>query len=254
MNCWKYRHMFHSREWTPAALFQSVSRTAFASPGEKERRRRYENLWPGACTESDAAALGAEIHRRGILVTEDARRFIELWGRDELRHADGFILLLEILCGLRPEDVRAELASRTHDFSLITPHVVDELSLLAVIAFDELATCRGYSREHRFYEELGHPAFLEWIKAIISDEMTHATNAIRVIHRHHAHRIVEVNSILAAWMDSSSSHNEYRGTFLMDNLDNGYFRDDFPAIMANLNRLLANPALLDQASGKTVVL
>lgn len=193
-----------------------------------------------------------EIERLGLLVTDDAKQYIEIWGRDENRHAEGFILLLEILCGLDAAKVRSELRERHHDFSIIRQHVVDEFSLLAIIAFDEIATCRGYSRDREFYSELGHPAFLAWIKATIADEVTHATNAVRVIHRHHSHRMSELDSILNQWIQSATPYENYRGTFLMDSLGLGYFEDDFVEFSSNLKRLFTSPEILERTAGKTV--
>lgn len=133
-------------------------------------------------------------------------------------------------------------------------NLVDEFSLLTIIAFDEIATCRGYSRDRDFYAGLGHPAFLSWIKETIADEVTHATNAVRVIHKHHAARLGERDDVLDRWMGSATPHQNYRGTFLMDSLDPGYFRTDFPDFRNSLGQLFRNPELLDHASGKTVVL
>lgn len=243
---------FHTREWSPSELLKDVSGTVFLPSSSAERETRYANLWQGLCSESDAGALKEEINRRELLVTEDGARFIDLWSRDEKRHAEGFIMLLEILCGLDPAQTRHELALRTHDFSLINEHLADEFSLLALIAFDEIATCRGYSRDREFYAGLGHPAFFTWIKATIADEATHATNAVRVIHRHHSHRLAELDCILSRWTESAMSHRAYRGTFLMDSLELGYFREDFPEFAANLKRLVMNPALLETSAGKRV--
>ena len=163
-------------------------------------------------------------------------------------------MLLEILCGLDSATVNSRLMQRPHDFSVIRQHIVDEFSLLTIIAFDEIATCRGYSRDRDFYAELGHPAFLSWIKATIADEVTHATNAARVIHRHHAHRLGEVDSILARWIGSATSHENYRGTFLMDSLDLGYFQSDFPDFTLSLKQLFAAPDILQRAAGKSVII
>lgn len=246
--------MFHTRQWSATEIFKDVSRAAFRCADKEKLEERYANLWQGLCSESDASALKAEIYRLGLLVTPDARQYIELWSRDESRHAEGFTLLLEILCGLDRETINSRLMQRSHDFSTIRQHVVDEFSLLTIIAFDEIATCRGYSRDREFYAELGHPAFLSWIKATIADEVTHATNAVRVIHKHHAHRLDELDSILSGWIGSATSHESYRGTFLMDSLDLGYFQSDFPDFAKSLKQLFAAPDVLQRAAGKSVFL
>lgn len=185
-------------------------------------------------------------------MTDDAKHYIDLWSRDEQRHSEGFIILLRILCGRDPAGVREELGRRPHDFSVINQHVVDEFSLLTIIAFDEIATCRGYSRDRDFYARLGHPVFIDWIKNTIADEVTHATNAVRVIHKHHASRLGELDDILDGWIGSATSHEAYRGTFLMDSLDLGYFREDFPDFRLSLHQLFHRPELLEQAAGKFV--
>lgn len=244
--------LFHVREWHPDRLFEGISRTKFLAANQQEQDDRYANLWQGLCSESDAAALKHEIFRRNILETDDAKRYIDLWSRDEQRHAEGFVLLLELLCGIPSDVTKDRLRSRGHDLSLINKHIVDEFTLLTLIAFDEIATCRGYSRDREFYAGLGHEAFLTWIKATIADEMTHATNAVRVIHKHHADRLGELDAVLDGWTESATTHHEYRGTFLMDSLELGYFRDDFPDFRQSLNQMFQNPAVLDKAAGKTV--
>jgi hypothetical protein len=243
---------FHTRSWQPDELFKDVSRTEFLFTNEQERFERYENLWQGICSEFDASELKKEIYRRELLKTDDAKKYIELWSSDERRHTDGFAILIEILLGIPEEETRRKLSERDHDFSLINEHIVDEFSLLTVIAFDEIATCRGYTRDKDFYESFGHPAFVTWIKATIADEVTHATNAVRVIHEHHAHRLADLDVVLNKWIESASHHEEYRGTFLMDSLDLGYYKTDFPDFSETLQRLFTQPELLRNASGKSV--
>lgn len=251
---WNTSINFHTRVWSPSDLLRDVSHTAFLPKDEVEYSERLANLWQGLCSESDASALQQEIGRRGILVSDDAKQYIDLWSRDEQRHADGFVLLLEILCGLKPDVVRKRLLERPHDFSAINQYVVDEFTLLTIIAFDEIATCRGYSRDRDFYAGLGSPAFLNWIKNTVADEVTHATNAVRVIHKHHSARLGELDSVLDRWIGSATSHQDSRGTFLMDSLDLGYFKDDFPDFRRSLAQLFQNPGLLEKGAGKIVTL
>lgn len=56
----------HSRHWSPEELLKDISHTDYIAASPEEHEERYANLWQGLCSESDAAALKHEIHRRAF--------------------------------------------------------------------------------------------------------------------------------------------------------------------------------------------
>ncbi|WP_244443457.1 hypothetical protein [Bradyrhizobium sp. Ai1a-2] len=148
---------------------------------------------------------------------------------DEKRHADGFIQLMKLVADASEEDLWEKLETRPHNFSVIDAYLKDEFSLMVMIAFDEMCTCRAYAADRRFYAGLGSNQFLRWLREVTVDEAVHSMNAVNVIRARYSDRIREVGAILESLPSSVTSESCCRGTFVLD-----YFGDKYT------NELLAN--------------
>ncbi|WGD51311.1 hypothetical protein QA641_38505 [Bradyrhizobium sp. CB1650] len=202
------------RNWSPKELFNSLTPAMFnAAPPDV--RARWDKLWPDLYTEYDARHLKKELADRNLIVSDEAAAFFSAWAIDEERHTDGFIRIIELVANGSEKDLRERLDARSHDFGPIIEHLKDEFSLMVMIAFDEMCTCRAYAAEKPFYDALGNNTFRHWLREIIADEAVHSMNAVNVIRARYRDRIGQVGTILDNLIRAADSL-RYSGTFVLD--------------------------------------
>ncbi|MBB4370645.1 hypothetical protein GGD63_003440 [Bradyrhizobium sp. cir1] len=202
------------RNWSPKELFDALTPAMFAAEPSAVRER-WDKLWPDLYTEYDARYLKQELVARNLIASDEAAAFFNAWAIDEERHTDGFIRIIELVANGSEKDLRARLDARTHDFGPIAEHLKDEFSLMVIIAFDEMCTCRAYAAEKPFYDALGNNTFHHWLREVIADEAVHSMNAVNVIRARYRDRIDQAATILHNLI--RASHNlRYSGTFVLD--------------------------------------
>jgi hypothetical protein len=172
-------------------------------------------LRPDLYTEYDARFLKEELTHRNLIISDEAAAFFSAWAIDEERHTDGFIRIIELVADGSEKTLRERLDARSHDFGRIVEHLMDEFSLMVIIAFDEMCTCRAYAAEKPFYDALGNNTFHHWLRGVIADEAVHSMNAINVIRARYRDRIGPVDSILDNLI-RATERLRYSSTFVLD--------------------------------------
>ncbi|MGY3622354.1 hypothetical protein [Bradyrhizobium sp. USDA 10063] len=216
------------RKWSPADLFSDLTPVMFTAEASVLRARR-NKLWPELYTEYDARHLKKELLTRNLITTEEAAAFFDAWAADEERHTDGFIQVMKLVADESEKDLWERLEARPHNFSSIDGYLKDEFSLMVMIAFDEMCTCRAYAADRSFYAGLGSNQFLRWLREVTVDEAVHSINAVNVIRARYHDRIHDVGVILESLPSSVADESCYRGTFVLD-----YFGEKYT------NEMLAN--------------
>ncbi|MCP3413512.1 hypothetical protein NLM16_05290 [Bradyrhizobium brasilense] len=211
------------RNWSPKELFNGLTPAMFTAEPSAVRAR-WDKLWPDLYTEYDARYLKQELATRNLVVTADAAAFLNAWAIDEERHTDGFIRIIELVANESEKDLRERLDARPHDFGPIIEHLKDEFSLMVMIAFDEMCTCRAYAAEKPFYDGLGNKTFHLWLREVIADEAVHSMNAVNVIRACYRDRIGQVGPILDNLIRASDNL-RYCGTFVLDYFGTVYSKE-----------------------------
>ncbi|MGY4567960.1 MULTISPECIES: hypothetical protein [Bradyrhizobium] len=211
------------RNWSPKELFNGLTPTMFTAEPSAVRAR-WDKLWPDLYTEYDARYLKQELAIRNLVVTDEAAAFLNAWAIDEERHTDGFIRIIELVANDSEKDLRERLDVRPHDFGPIIEHLKDEFSLMVMIAFDEMCTCRAYAAEKPFYDGLGNKTFHLWLREVIADEAVHSMNAVNVIRARYRDRIGQVGPILDNLIRASDNL-RYCGTFVLDYFGTVYSKE-----------------------------
>ncbi|MGY4399425.1 hypothetical protein [Bradyrhizobium sp. USDA 3315] len=211
------------RNWSPKELFNGLTPAMFTAEPSAVRAR-WEKLWPDLYTEYDARYLKQELATRNLVVTDEAAAFLNAWAIDEERHTDGFIRIIELVANESEKDLRERLDARPHDFGPIIEHLKDEFSLMVMIAFDEMCTCRAYAAEKPFYDGLGNKTFHLWLREVIADEAVHSMNAVNVIRARYRDRIGQVGPILDNLIRASDNL-RYCGTFVLDYFGTVYSKE-----------------------------
>jgi hypothetical protein len=229
------------RHWSPSSLFKALQPTMFSAPPSEIEARKVK-LWKDLYTEYDARHFELEVIRRDILETADAKAFFSAWAADERRHTTGFVSLMQLVCSCDPQDLWDRLDERSHDFNAIGPYLIDEFTLLVLLAFDEMATCHAYAEGRDFYAALGQDLLLQWLREVIADEAVHCTNALNVIRSCHSHRIPEMKDIMSKLITPVPDESEYRGTFVLDHFGAGYSPAGLVRCRDGVLRAIARPA------------
>jgi hypothetical protein len=218
-----------SYDWDSEALLSLISISDIPRREELRNERR-EKLWKDTYAEYDARHLAKEIYNRNIIESPEMDSFLSLWASDEVRHTKGFVSMLDLITGLKPEDSMKMLDERLHDFEDLNFVLGSEFKTLTAIAFDEIVTCNAYNEDKEFYESLGSPVFVEWLMKLIGDEAAHFRNAVDVIRECHSHRIGEIPRILDELV-TERKEDDYKGTFILD-----HFGDDYTMDLLNRSR------------------
>lgn len=98
----------------------------------------------------------------------------------------------------------------------------DELSVLVVLAYDEIATTKAYIADRGFYEQFNLDAFLKWSRLLVRDEVCHFKNCIGVLKRNHADQIPEIEDALDRIVAWDAGRRDYRATFVLDHHTSQY--------------------------------
>lgn len=227
------------RNWNPKDFFDELTPAMFTA-GPSTVRARRDKLWPELYTEYDARHLKQELFNRNLIATNEAEAFFSAWAADEERHTDSFIRIMELVAGESEKDLRDRLEARSHSFSAINEYLKDEFSLIVMIAFDEMCTCRAYAADREFYAGLGS-SFLRCLREVIADEAVHSMNAVNVLRARYCERIPEIGEILDSIIRSVGDDPDYTGTFVLDYFGGNYTKQMFANCRAAVLRNVAKP-------------
>ncbi|WP_456651349.1 MULTISPECIES: hypothetical protein [unclassified Bradyrhizobium] len=115
----------------------------------------------------------------------------------------------------------------------------DKFSLIVMIAFDEMCTCRAYAADREFYAGLGS-SFLRCQREVVADEAVHSMNAVNVLRARYCERIPEIGEILDSIILSVGDP-DYIGTFVLDYFGGNYTKQMFVNSRAAVLRNVAKP-------------
>ncbi|WP_342724033.1 hypothetical protein AAFG07_33850 [Bradyrhizobium sp. B097] len=228
------------RNWSPKRLLHALTPAMFTAEPSVVCAR-WDTLWPDLYTEYDARHLKQELSARNLIATDEAGAFFSAWAADEERHTDGFIRIIELVANGSEKALRERLDTRSHDFVPIGEHLKDEFSLMVMIAFDEMCTCRAYAAEKPFYDGLGNDTFHHWLREVIADEAVHSMNAVNVIRACYNDRIGEVGATLDNLISRVTDNLNYSGTFVLDYFGGAYTKEMFASSRLAIMRNVAKP-------------
>ncbi len=163
-------------------------------------------------SEYDARFLSAYLHGKGLPFTSRFRLAEERWREDEERHYHHTAEVYRELYGLDPE----LLADRRARFEPLEELFDDELSILVLLAYDELATVGAYQANLEAYGRLG-PAYREWVRALVADEAWHYAMFLAVLRDAHGDRLDQAEESLERVIAYEGT--PYGATFVLDHDD-----------------------------------
>ncbi|MGB0653013.1 MAG: hypothetical protein ACPGQL_07410 [Thermoplasmatota archaeon] len=186
-------------------------------PGNAHHEYRQETI-ENYESEYDSRFFEAYLRSRDDL-SHDFLAFLDAWSEDEVRHSRGFARIYAALFDKDFEALWSALPERAadSDFSGVDHLFEDEFHILVLFAFDELCTTRAYCQERdQYFEQYGGGLLWDWISNVARDEAYHMANCIRLLRRHHAHRLHEVPAVFEKLKALAHQDLPYMGTFVLD--------------------------------------
>lgn len=180
------------------------------------RKRLLEALRDDMVTEYDARFLVNYLEGLDVPLCDDFRDVLARWYRDEVRHFSSFRCVIETLSG---EDATAQLEARAPDFAGVEHLFRSEFEILCLLAYDELATLRGYRGNLPMYDRLS-VRLGSFVRRVIGDEAGHYAGFRALLVEHHADRLHEVEEVVQRIRSSEGT--PYQATFVLDHDDPVY--------------------------------
>jgi hypothetical protein len=185
--------------------------------GARAMQNVREEMWRNVVAEFDAMHLSDRFRKNERAFSAEFMTFEAVWAHDEMNHYNGLKRIYSTLCGMSESDVDSAVRARKADFSAIEAIIGDEFVACVCLAYDELASVRGYAAAFPLYDGFGPPGLKRWIRLTARDEMLHSLNAQNLLKTVHRHRLSEVPSVLRTIVaHESPDPSAYKGTFLFD--------------------------------------
>ena len=199
-----------------------------------EARGRLEaTLLDDMVTEYDARFLVAFIRTLPIEFSSDFQEVFDQWADEEQAHHAAFRRVCELF---RP-GLQADLEARQPDFSGIAHLFGSEFEILCLLAYDELATVRGYRGNLELYDLLG-PGFGAFLRRVVADEGRHYASFRGLLLQGHGDRLAEAPAVIRRIRGADGT--PYRATFVLDHDDPIYGEEIFDETARVLERHLAH--------------
>ncbi|MDG2308052.1 MAG: hypothetical protein P8R42_26035 [Candidatus Binatia bacterium] len=198
------------REVTEAARHRLVEVPADVRP------RLLAALRDDMVTEYDARFLVDYLERLDVPLCDEFRGMLTRWYADEVRHFSSFRCVVETLLG---ENATDELEARRPDFGAVAHLFRGEFEILCLLAYDELATLRGYRGNLPMYDLLGE-RLGALVRRVIGDEAGHYAGFRALLIEKHGHRLDEVEDVVREIRSSEGT--PYQATFVLDHDDPVY--------------------------------
>ncbi len=185
-------------------------------------------------SEADAQFLYDWLLERGVSPT--FRAMLERWLADELKHYQALRRCYHALAGVSYEEMDREAVRRAkqRDIEPIEDLLVDEFSILLLLAYDEIGSTYSYRRDlHEFYRHFGR-AIAKVGQHLVRDEGQHFSNAAELILSLYPDRLKDVSATLTKFdirEKQLACTGSYHGTFFLDHAqEQARFPKDFNAI------------------------
>lgn len=182
-----------------------------------EQLLQYEPyIWNDLASENDAERFYRYLENLGLNFSDSFQAVVQLWRMDEFDHYLGFKRLYHLLYSADEISIEQRLDARSDDFGELGEIVRDEFELCLVLAYDEIATARGYRKDFAFYSDFGIESLRRWIKFVAKDEALHYYNFIRVLRTVHRQRLPEAGRVINRILNYDLKAKEYKATFVLD--------------------------------------
>ena len=193
-----------------------ASRARLLAPGDREELET-TLLWD-VRSEFDARFLGAHARASGIEWSAEFRRALAGWEGDEEVHYLWFRHAYLAAFPEREPDLARDLATREEgvDFGPLEHLMQDELTLLCLLAYDELATVGAFRAARGRYALLG-PKMSRLVERVIGDEGRHYASFLGVIRKEHVGRVAEAREAVRRVLAVEGL--PYANTFVLDHDD-----------------------------------
>ena len=210
-----------------------------ASLTSDDRQALREVLYWDMTSEYDARFLSDYLGSLGLRFSEEFRRQFHRWSADEARHFEGFSSVYEQLFG----STEKHLQARQPDFEPLAHLFGGEFEICCLLAYDELATVRGYHVNLDLYDRLG-PEFGSFVRGVIADEGRHWGAFMELLRTSHRDRLGEAPDVIARIRAAEGT--PYRATFVLDHDEALYTDEIFDDAARVLLRTLSNAARPDE--------
>lgn len=205
---------FEWSDWTSEAILKDMSPSIIAESDAMQSFK--QELLKNVFAEYDAVNLSNYLKANGIYSPE-FYEFERYWLRDENNHFRGLKKIYSSLFSANEKEIENSASRREGDFSNLVEILDDEFSLCVCLAFDELASTRGYAADFHLYDSFGCFSVSKWIRLAAKDEMLHSINAIKIIKNNHPIQIPNAPSVLKKILSlENGAIGEYKSTFLLD--------------------------------------
>lgn len=212
-----------------------------ASLTSEERQALREVLCWDLTSEYDARFLTEYLHSLELRFSDEFVAQQRLWARDEERHFDGFAAVYEQLFG----STENLLSERRPDFAPLAHLFGGEFEICCLLAYDELATVRGYHVNLDLYDRLG-PEFGAFVRGVIADEGRHWGTFMELLRSLHRDRLHEAPAVVARLRAAEGT--PYRATFVLDHDEALYTDEIFDDAARVLLRTLASASQREESS------
>jgi len=204
-----------------------------AAVGDDVRPRLLAALRDDMVTEYDARFLVDYLGTIETSLCDEFRSVLARWYDDEVRHFSSFRCIVEACTA----DATADLDARQPDFAGVEHLFGGEFEILCLLAYDELATLRGYRGNLPMYDLLGR-GLGAFVRRVIGDEAGHYAGFRALLVEKHAHRLHEVEDVVRRIRATEGAL--YRATFVLDHDDPVYgdhiFDDAARVLVAQMRR------------------
>jgi len=197
------------KDWSGLVLETRPHARALAA---SDRAALGKILLEDVVSEYDARFLSRHVHGLPLTYSPPFLAAERRWRADEERHFRFTAAVYDEHWGLDS----ARVGDRSPDFGPLAPLFTDELAMLVLFAYDELATVRAYRANLSWYAKLG-PAYLRWARALIADEAWHYSAFLAVIRSVHRARLDEARALLDRVIELEGT--PYAATFVLDHDD-----------------------------------
>ncbi len=201
--------------WNALQLLGAVRPGAICCP--EELLSQYKPFfWNDLASEYDAERLYQYLESLKLNFSDAFQAAVQLWRSDEFNHYLGFRRLYHLLYAESEDSITQRLDARPTNFAELSEIVRDEFELCLLLAYDEIATARGYRKDFALYTACGIESFNRWIRLVARDEAFHYHNFIRVVRTVHQHRLAEAAEVVERILCYDLTAKEYKATFVLD--------------------------------------
>ena len=208
------------------------SLTASLEALEPELRSRLKaTLLDDMLTEYDARFLVDFVQGLSVEFSEAFIEVFQNWAVEEEAHYAAF----RGICKLFRPGLQADLDARRPDFGGIEHLFGSEFEILCLLAYDELATIRGYRGNLPLYDLLGAP-FGSFLRTVVADEGRHYASFRQLLFDCHGDKLADAPAIIRRIRGADGA--PYQSTFVLDHDDPIYGTEIFDEAAAVLERQL----------------